>query len=173
MLRSILSLALIASLATVSLAQPPGRDGDRPQRGRGDAAKGDAAKGDSVRGKGEARRGGNRPEGMDRRGGPMMQADPEVVAAKMMEQFDKDGDSKLNSNELVALLKSLRERMQSGRQGMQGRPGAQGARGQRPDGMQQRRGERQGQGKRTRGRDGADATPGGDKPKRPGSNGDA
>ncbi|GAB5403350.1 MAG: hypothetical protein Aurels2KO_15810 [Aureliella sp.] len=109
---------------------------------------------------------------MSRRGGPMMQADPTAVAAKMMEQFDKDGDSKLSSTELVALIKSLRERMQGqgGRPGMEGRAGAAGR--QRPDAAQ-RRGNGQGQGKRMRGRDGADATPGGDKPKRPSSDGDA
>lgn len=159
MLRSILSLALIASMATISFAQPPKRDGDRPQRGSG--ARGNA---DAAKGKGADRQAGMRPDAMNRRGGPLMQADPEAVAAKMMEQFDKDGDSKLDASELVALLKSLRERAQG--QG-NGRPGMQ-----RP-GMQRAGGDAD---KRMRGRNGEDsqgALPGGDKPKRPGSEKDA
>ena len=85
-----------------------------------------------------------------------MQQDPKQMVARMMQQFDKDGDQKLDVRELTELLIAMRDRRggNAGPAGIQGRP-------------MQRNGQRQGarQGGRQPGGDAA--KPGGDRPKRP------
>ncbi len=71
------------------------------------------------------------------------------MAKRMMEQFDKDGDSKLDSTELVAALTFVQQRM-SGRRGG-GRPDARG-------GEARKRAQRGGE---------ANQAAGGDRPRRP------
>lgn len=78
---------------------------------------------------------GGQPGGGPQRGGPMR--DPAQMVAMMMEKFDADGDQKLNSQELTAMLTFIRER--PGQVGMGGgRPGAAaegpGGQGPRPEG---------------------------------------
>ncbi|QEG43342.1 EF-hand domain-containing protein [Roseimaritima ulvae] len=116
------SLALAVSSAA---AQPPERDrpdGGRPPRGERD--------GDRPR----------RGPG-DRQGGP--EVAPDAMAKQMIERFDKDGDKKLDSTELVAALtemRNLRGRRGGGRpEG--GRPEGGRPEGGRPDGE---RGPREG-----------------------------
>jgi hypothetical protein len=73
--------------------------------------------------------------------------DPAQLVARMMKEFDKNGDQKLDSKELAALLTSMRER-RDGTDGARrgGRPGGQGQ--GRPEGAQrQRRGDGAGSGK--------------------------
>ncbi len=93
------------------------------------------------------------------------QRDPAQMVTRMMEEFDKDGDSKLNARELTALLTSMRERRDNGekpgqaagqRRGPGQKPGAAGKDGQNQAGKGQRR----------QGADGK-KTPGGERPKRP------
>lgn len=173
MSRAVLSLVMVASIASASIAQPPGRGrpgGDGEGRGRQGARDAGA--------KESGKQGQRRGDMAGRRGqagaNPMMEADPAKVAAKMMETFDKDGDGKLGSAELIALVKSMRERMGRGQGGPRG-PGAKGdeqagkpaeARGEGRGDMRSRRG-----GNRGGDRDGAEA--GGDKPKRPRGDRDA
>ena len=102
---AIVVLALFSSTAS---AQPEGK------RGPG---KGGPGKGAQFKGKpGQAPQG--RPEGR----GPR---NPEEMVKRMIAQFDKDGDQKLDAKELMALLTQMRQR------GPQGRPG-QGAPGRGP-----------------------------------------
>ena len=81
-------------------------------------------------------------------GGP--QRDPAKMVARIMGEFDKDGDEKLDKTELASWLKAMHQRrgqgMRRGGKRGQGKPGAEG--------------------KRKRGGD-ASGTPGGDLPKRP------
>ena len=142
---AILSVALIAGDCS---AQPPGK-------GRG---QGKPGAGQRQQGQGQGQRGQRPPQG-DR--------DPAMIVSRMMKEFDKDGDQKLNMTELTALFTSMRERRENGG----GRPGAgpgdgqrrgeKGERGQGKDG-QKPQGRRDGQG---RGEKAGDA--GGDKPRRP------
>ncbi|MFK8111151.1 MAG: EF-hand domain-containing protein [Rubripirellula sp.] len=81
--------------------------------------------------------------------------DPAQVVARMMQEFDKDGDQKLDAQELTALMTSMRERRGAGASGA--RPGQSAGKGrQRPGGDS----------KRKRGAD-ENNKPGGEKPKRP------
>lgn len=178
MSRAVLSLVLVASIASASIAQPPGRGrpgGDQEGRGRPGAR--DA--GAKDKGNEGQRAEGRRPGDMAGRrgpatGNPMMEADPAKVAAKMMETFDKNDDGKLSSSELIALVKSMRERIGRSQGGPRG-PGARG--GEKADKPTQARGEGRGDMRNRRGgnrggdRDGAEA--GGDKPKRPRGDRDA
>ncbi len=84
---------------------------------------------------------GKRPDGNGRLAQRV--ADPSKMVERMMQEFDKDGDQKLDAKELTALLTSMRERIgqvQSGRGALEGQ--------------------------RQRGGEGA-TRPGGDRPKRP------
>ena len=105
--------------------------------------------------------------------------DPSQIIARMMEEFDADQDSKLDLQELTALLQSLRDRRGQGRTGQgrtgQGRTG-QGRTGQgspEQDAAGQGRlggagkGRPDGAGKGRRGSADGQASPGGEKPKRP------
>jgi hypothetical protein len=81
-------------------------------------------------------------------GGP--QRDPANMVARIMQEFDKDGDQKLDKTELTAWLIVMQERrglgMRRGGKAGKGRPGAAG--------------------KRRRGQEDS-GEPGGDRPKRP------
>ena len=67
---------------------------------------------------------------------------PEQMAERMIEEFDADGDEKLNATELLKMMTTMRERRGAG---MQRRPGGQG----RPSPRDR------------------SASPGGEEPKRP------
>lgn len=69
---------------------------DKPQR--------DAANETTDQGKGRPR--GKKPNLAGRLGG----GDQAKVVSRLIEQFDKDGDEKLDASELTALLSSMRER---------------------------------------------------------------
>lgn len=78
-------------------------------------------------GMGQKRQG---PGGPGQQKGRFGQMNPDAMAARMIKQFDNDGDQKLDATELIGLLAQLRERMAAGpRQGRGeglGKPG-QGA----------------------------------------------
>ena len=65
----------------------------------------------------QGQRGENAGEG-GRRRPPQGMPEPAQMAARMMREFDKDGDKKLDTAELTALLTALRDRRAS-----QARPG--------------------------------------------------
>lgn len=146
-LAAILSVTLVAF--EVSAEPPDGRNGDKGKNASGQRDNGNRGVGRRAeRGKG----GRGQADGAQR--------EPAQLAATMMKQFDKDGDKKLSTSELTALLTSLRDR-RGGKQG--GTDGARRSRGQ--DGQ----GKAKGKGKS---RDGGKANPaGGQKPKRPSSDG--
>jgi Ca2+-binding EF-hand superfamily protein len=98
---------IAAMLATTSLAQPP--EGGSPEGG--------------PRGPGQNREGrpGGRPEGGPGGPGGMMRGEPKVLAQMMLEKFDKDGDKKLDGEELLVALTELRS--------MGGGPGGPGGSG--------------------------------------------
>ena len=91
--------------------------------------------------------------------------DPAQMVGRLIQQFDKDGDQKLDATELTALLASLRERGRGMGAGRGGRPGGQQAgAGGKPANAQQR-----GKGRRRGETDPGDSdVVGGDKPIRPG-----
>lgn len=159
-MKRIIPLLAVLAMATQAIqtsAQPPERKrgfNERPQRG---------ADGQNRRGMGEQ---GRRPGGADA-GGPM-NFDPSKIAARMMGQFDKDGDEKLDQSELLALLTSMQNRRGMG-------PGA--GNDSNRDGMQRGKGRRPGEGarpgadrankKRRPQNDNDTAEPGGTAPQRP------
>ena len=103
--------------------------------------------------KGEPGKGG---EGKGRDGqGRMAQrmADPAKMVERMMQEFDKDGDQKLDAKELTALLTSMRERIG---QGVGAAVEGQRKRGGDGTGRSDGAGRPEGAGR-----------PGGDRPKRP------
>ncbi|MEO1993283.1 MAG: EF-hand domain-containing protein [Pirellulales bacterium] len=100
------------------------RNGERPQRPR---------RPDSEN---TQRRPGDRPPGQFR-GGPA----PDEMVKRMMEEFDEDGDKKLDSTELKKMFTTMRER--------------RGAGMQRPSAGNRRPGS------------GENNTPGGESPRRP------
>lgn len=114
-------------------------------------------KGKQQGGKRSAAQGANRAQTGQGRGGPGAERDPAQLVARMMREFDKDGDQKLDSTELTALLKSMRQRR--GGEG-QGQPG-QARQGKPRQGRQGAEVQR-----RRRGAEGA-GNPGGERPKRP------
>ncbi|MFG0286644.1 MAG: hypothetical protein ACF8CQ_00625 [Rhodopirellula sp. JB044] len=142
-------------------AQPPNRPG-----------------GDRERGNGQARGGEQR-----RQRGGMGDRDPAEMVGRLIEQFDKDGDEKLDSTELTALLTMMRERRGGrGEQGMEGQGARRGGRGMGREGAMGREGgrgamARDGESRGPRNREmmqkkrrnsgNEDATPGGDVPTRP------
>jgi len=91
---------------------------------------------------------GKRAAAQERRRGH--QRDPAKMAARIMTEFDKDGDEKLDKTELAAWLKAMHER-----RGAKMRKGGK-----------QRKGKAGPGGKRRRG-DNDNATPGGERPNRP------
>ena len=143
---TIIALVFAVCIALECQAQRPNRDGEGPraegQRGRG------------QRGPGQ-------------RQGPR---DPAEMAAQMMKEFDKDGDKKLDNEELAAMFTSMRERRErgQGRPG-QGRPGAGEARPERGAGESRPRG-REGRLEGRSSQGGESGVTDGVKPKRPATN---
>ncbi|MEM6690782.1 MAG: EF-hand domain-containing protein [Planctomycetota bacterium] len=119
----------------------------------------------------EGKRGEGRSAGQERgsrfgaqrgnRGG----GDQTQLVARMLQEFDTDGDQKLDVNELTALMTSMRERRmgQGGSGGQRGPGGAMGQGQRRGPGEGGQRGQR---GRQGRGAEG-DQTAGGKKPRRP------
>ena len=104
----------LPALSTVAL-------GDSPQ---GDTESSQADDKVGGRGRGEGRRRGRGVgEPGARNGGP---PDPSKLAAKLIEEFDKDGDKALNVEELTAAMKSLRSGQGRRGGGRQRRPGGRG-----------------------------------------------
>ena len=102
-----LAISLTLFLALDATAQDPAR---RPFGDRGSATRG--------LNQGPANQPGR---------GRLANRDPSQIVASLMKEFDKDGDQKLNSNELTALLSSLRERRAAFGAGSGGRqPDSQG-----------------------------------------------
>ena len=87
-----------------------------------------------------------------------MQRNPADMASRMIQQYDKDGDQKLNAGELAAMLTAMRERGANRGQGPPQRPG-----------MERGKPGQNSQGKGRRRQDNENAAPGGEKPKRPAS----
>ena len=82
---------------------------------------------------------GLEPQGQRRFGdGPLAGRSPAQFVTILMRQFDKDGDQKLDSQELTALLTSMRERQ--AQMGAQTPIGPMQANRFRPGGMERRRG---------------------------------
>ncbi len=130
MMMAVLSLALLSAGAT---AQPPGK---------GPNQKNDQADG--------PRRGPGQRGEQGRRGPGGAERDPAEMVARMIQQYDKDGDQKLDKQELTAMFTAMRERGAAGqRAGGPGmRPGANpGQRGDKRPGDQpgRRRGEQNGE----------------------------
>ena len=122
-------------------------------------------------GKPDGKRGPN-ANGQQRGNGqrPGNGADPAQMVMRMMKQFDKDGDQKLDVRELTTMLKAMRERRADGggRPGANGqKPGNNGPRGQKPGAGQPRR--RPGEDRAKENKAGGDrpAKPGGGARKRP------
>jgi hypothetical protein len=84
------------------------------------------------------------------------QRDPQQMVAEMIKKFDVDGDLKLDSNELTALLKSMRARagQPMARRGDPAGPGQAAGASRRRAGIN---------------RGGENGKPGGQRPKRPGA----
>lgn len=99
-------------------------------------------------------------------GGGFMNLDPTLVAKRMMSQFDKDGDDKLDQTELLAMLTTLREQ-----RGVGAQSGNDTDRDSMKRGRGRMQGDREGGQRPTRKRrpqnDNDDAEPGGTKPQRP------
>jgi hypothetical protein len=91
-----------------------------------------------------------------RQGGQAGNRDPAQMVARMMEEFDKDGDQKLDAKELTALLASMRERREGGQGARRG--GREGGQGQGNPGAQRQRRQREA---------GGAGNAGGERPKRP------
>ena len=145
-LSSLLAILFLVATVHECSAEPQGRErGKRPNPG-------------AQRRPGQGQRG---PAGGAQR-------DPAQMVARMIKEFDKDGDQKLDATELTALFAAMRER-----RGGAGRPGAPA--GQRPPrnaGERERDGKREagkraGAERKRRGGSDAESTPGGEVPKRP------
>ena len=91
--------AALPLMSTVALGEPQ-QGGGKGKGGKGKGGAGGAkGKGKGGAGKGDMGQGGGRmPE-------------PYEMAARMITQFDKDGDKALNAEELTAALTAMRERM--------------------------------------------------------------
>lgn len=142
---TIVAIMSVALLAAECSAQPPGRQ--RGEKGQNAAA---------------GKRGERGQRGMGRGQDGAAQRSPADMAAKMMKEFDKDGDSKLSTRELVALLTAMQERRAAG--GMAGANGQRKGPGQKPEGAGG--GKAGGKGQRGKGQ-GDKPVGGGQKPKRP------
>ena len=124
---------------------------------------------EGERGKRDAGEPGQREFGQrgPRRQGGAIDRDPAQMVARMMKEFDTDGDEKLDVTELKKLFATMRDRRGVGRgAGPAQRRGTGMAQGQgRPGNKAGGRARRN----RNRGQRGADevGNPGGEKPKRP------
>ena len=144
-----LAILCVALIAFDSSAEPPAR-----RKANGKQANG--KQGRNADGQRRSRDGQQRP------GQQRPDRDPAEMAARIMREFDKDGDKKLNVTELTAMMKSMRDRRGGqrpgpGANGPQGRRGT-GKDGQRPSGAD---------GKRRRSGEDSKAKAGGERPKRP------
>ncbi|MDB4614596.1 EF-hand domain-containing protein [bacterium] len=146
---AILSLCFLAAEVTAqpTAAQSKGKRSAQGKSGAKGKAGGKSRSGE--KGKGRAGQGGQRDIGQ--------------MVARMMKEFDKDGDQKLNTTELTALMKTMQER-RGGQMGQQSRAG------QRPGDSEKAKGKGKGKGKNKSKSSDAPAT-GGQKPKRPDSDG--
>lgn len=144
---TLLTVLVMAFVAVECSAQPPGGRTKKPGlRDRADAQAGDR---------------NALPKDRMRQGPQQGLRDPAEMVARLMQQFDKDGDKKLDAKELTAALTALRER---GR-GMQQRAGQRpGAGGDAAAEMQRRRPGKAAGDRRKRDNPGE---VGGDKPSRP------
>ena len=140
---SILAIFFAVSMAVDCQAQPPNRDGGKRKGQKGQRSE----------------------------QGPPRAGDPSELAARMMTEFDQNGDNKLDATELTAMFTSMRERRaERAGQGKgprgKGRKGAgEGGPGKGADGKAKgRRGGKKGKGKGTGDDDGFE-------PKLPGDDG--
>lgn len=149
-----------ATNAGASSIEPPA-----PGEKKADGDKGERAKGERN---GEGRRERSDRAGGDANGRAGAIGDPAAMVARVMARFDKDGDSKLDANELQEFLVEMRSRMAGGDRGaMARRRGGDEAEG---DGQQRKRG--QSRKRPTRGGETDPGERGGDTPKRPAANDD-
>lgn len=96
----------VPAMTSVALAQPPGGFGGKGAGGFSGKGKG----GGGMQGKGGfAGKGQGGMQGKGK-GGMSGGADPAAMAAKLLQEYDKDGDQALNLKELTAALQSLSER---------------------------------------------------------------
>ncbi len=101
-----LAALFAAMMCLPAMAGPQG--GGKPGAGKGPGGKGQG--------------GGGRPT-------------PAAMAARMIQQFDSDGDQSLNASELTAAIESMRSRRGNGGKGRGGKgAGGKGAGGKGPGG---------------------------------------
>lgn len=159
MTRLTLTFSIVAVLAIQGIGLAQQRERER-KRDRGQATEQEATPGKTTQdqdalGTDKLKRSAmNRPAR-----GAAGQIDPAILVARMMKEFDADGDQKLDVQELTKLMTAMRDRRQAGRPGA----GVGGLPGRNADG--DKRGVRSRQGKR--GTEPASGKPGGDKPVRP------
>ena len=139
--------AALPVMSTIALGQPP-QGGGKGKGGGGGKGKGGGGKGKGGQGGQQQGRGG-------------MMGDPKQFAARLIEEFDKDGDNALNARELAAALTAMRER-----RGGQGGPPGQGGQG-KGKGGQGGAGKGKGGAGKGKGAGNNDAPSGDVKPKRP------
>ncbi len=114
----------------------------------------------AQKGKGNKAQQGQKKNGQKGKGG-QGRMDPSAMAARMIQQFDKNGDKSLNVRELTTALTTMRERRgQAGKGGMGKGKGGGPAKG--------KAGQGKGKGKGKKGLGKGD-TGGGVKPKKPGN----
>jgi Ca2+-binding EF-hand superfamily protein len=117
------TFGIAATLASTSVAQAPkeGAPDAKPQ----EPSREDRPGPESREG---GRPGFGRPDGGRPEGGPggMMRGEPKMVAQMMVERFDKDGDKKLDSEELLVALTEMRSMGGPGGPGGFGGPGGPG-----------------------------------------------
>ena len=149
----ILSFSMVFLATCIVLETASAEEGKRPGHRREAGGK---VEGQQQKGQGGPRAGGR---------------DPAVMVARMMEQFDNDGDEKLDVMELTAMLTAMRERTGMQRGGTQRGAGQGTRRGPRPQnglpgGKAGQSGEKAPSGRLGRGRIGG-VDVGGQRPKRP------
>lgn len=163
-------LAFVATVFLVSevWAHPVGDDPVSPQRsGRAGQAQRQGGPGQAGNRPGARQQAGQRPgrqAGQGQPGAPGQRGlpDPAIMAERMLQEFDKNGDQQLGVRELTALFTAMRERggRGLGRQRPDGKPDMAG---QRPNPSNANNGQQRGR----RGKPEANGDTGGDKPKRP------
>ena len=93
-------------------------------------------------GKGEKNANGQRRQGQGRPGQGGFQMDLAQMATRAIQQFDKDGGSKLDARELTAFMTAMRDRRMGGGQGRPGMERGKSGKGQRLDGSKAAGGEK-------------------------------
>ncbi len=99
--------AALPVMSSIALAEGAGQG--KGKGGKGKAGAGGKGKGGAA-GKGKGGEGTSRP-------------DPAQLAARLLSNFDKDGDKALNLQELTAALQSMSERRENGGAGKGGAAG--------------------------------------------------